>query len=98
MSDKVAIIDDEFTRLIKKLEMNHKSIINNYEIIIRKLEEVVSETGPLYAPQFSPKVKELTETINTDILVRLEKLFEVTEEVIKNYEETIVNLDTSDNK
>ncbi len=78
--------------------MNHQSIINNYEALTKKLEEVVSESGSLYGPKFSPKVRGLTDVINTDIVTRLEELFKVTEEVIKNYEKTIANIDTSNSK
>ncbi|HLR36100.1 MAG TPA: hypothetical protein VK071_12340 [Tissierellales bacterium] len=98
MVDKVAVIEEEFSRLNKKLEMNHQSIINNYEALTRKLDEVVSESGSLYAPEFSPKVQGLNEIINTDIIAMSEQLFTVTEEVIKNFEKAIVNMDTSNSE
>lgn len=98
MVHKVAIIKEEFLTLAKKLEMNHQSIINKHEVLTKKLEEVVSESGSLYSPQFSPKVKGLADVIDTDIITRLEKLFKVTEEVIKNYEKTIANIDRSNTK
>lgn len=97
MAKKVAVIEKEFSELAEKLKLTHESLINNYEILTKRLERVVSQSGPLYAPEFSPKVQGLVEVIDTDIITRLEKLSEVTEELIKNYEEAIVNMDTSNN-
>lgn len=95
MSGKIAIINHEFNETATKLKQNHRDILKTYKEVTKLTEALVNSKGGLDSDKLRPKVTGLLDGVESDIISRLTNLFQQTEEVIKDYETVIKNVDTS---
>ncbi|MBO0473772.1 hypothetical protein JZO86_08670 [Enterococcus ureasiticus] len=93
MSGKIAVINHEFEQTTSELKSSHQEIIDSYKKVIELTKQLSS--GSLNTDKLSPKIQGLMDGVNSDVVSRLTELFNQTENVIKDYETVIVNVDTS---
>lgn len=94
MSNKLSLIESEFTQVKGELKSNHEKLLTDTRQLLQLIENTVSESGPLYAKEFSSKVLDTVSSIDKDIVLRLQNVFNATEECIENFEISIENIDT----
>ncbi len=95
MSDKLFSIESEFNQVKGELKSNHKELLTETRNLLQLIEDTVSESGPLYAKEFSSKALDTVSSIEKDVVLRLENIFNATEESIDNFEVSIKNIDTT---
>jgi hypothetical protein len=93
MSGKIAVINHEFEQTTSQLKQSHQEIINAYKRIIELTNQLGSDS--LNTEKLTPKIQGLMDGVNSDVISRLTELFNQTENVIKDFETVIVNVDTS---
>ena len=95
MSDRLFSIESEFNQVKGELKTNHEEVLTETRNLLQLIKDTVSESGPLYAKDFSSKVLGTASSIEQDIVLRLEKIFNATEESIENFEISIKNIDST---
>ncbi|EOH95937.1 hypothetical protein UAY_03363 [Enterococcus moraviensis ATCC BAA-383] len=90
---KIAVINHEFEQTTSNLKRSHHEIINSYKKVIELTNQLGS--GSLNTDNLTPKIQGLMDGVNSDVVSRLTELFNQTENVIKDYEAVIMNVDTS---
>lgn len=95
MSGKIAIIESEFSQISSNINSIHQELTASYQSILETINSIVSDGGPIVSSEFSPKVTGLTSSFQSDVLSRLETVFETTETAISDFESMIMNIDTS---
>lgn len=93
MSGKIAVINHEFEQTASDLKRSHHEIIDSYKKVIELTNQLSS--GSLNTDNLTPKIQGLMDGVNSDVVSRLTELFNQTENVIKDYEAVIMNVDTS---
>lgn len=95
MSDKLLAMESEFNQVKRDLKSNHKELLKDTRNLLKIIKDTVSESGPLYAKEFSSKVIDTASSIENDVILRLEEVFNATEETIENFEISVKNIDST---
>ncbi len=95
MGDKLFAMENEFNQVKGDLKSNHEELLEETRSLLQLVKDTVSESGPLYAKDFSSKVSDTASSIEKDVVLRLEKIFNATEETIENFEMSVKNIDST---
>lgn len=95
MADNINFREAEYVQVSQKLFSMHENQIQNINTAISGIRNLVNGADGFQAKQTSAKIDSMLDTLNTDIVALLEKVFEASETSMSAMAETVINTDTS---
>lgn len=93
MSEKIAVIEEEYSAVKGKLQDAHNQIIEDMTALLAKLEGISSSGGEFYTDEISPKVSLLCEELIAAQRT-MSEVYTAHEEIVSSFVSAIGNLDT----
>ncbi len=96
MAEHVSLYVEEYEPVMKELQSIHPEVCLELKKAVEKIKRMAGESDSVFrSEQVSPKVMQLLEAIEHDLLNNFDEVFSESELAIKTYEEAIMNCDST---